>query len=113
MSVLRRAVVALAALGASALVAPCARPSALVRASSLSRSAALRATQCGECDDWNPFGDGCKPCEDTGGVFVNEQLVTSKTLREVDVVGASGQRAQMSDIMGRGGSVVVFLRHLG
>ena len=112
MSVLRRAVVALAALGASALVAPCARPSARLRASS-SRGAALRATQCGECDDWNPFGDGCKPCENTGGVFVNEQLVTSKTLREVDVVGASGQRAQMSEIMGRGGSVVVFLRHLG
>ena len=113
MGVLRRAVVALAALGASALVAPCARPSGLVRASSSSRGAALRATQCGECDDWNPFGDGCKPCDDGKSVFVNEALVTSKVLRDVDVVGANGQRAEMSKLMGDSGSVVVFLRHLG
>ena len=39
--------------------------------------------------------------------------MTSKVLRDVDVVGANGQRAEMSKLMGDSGSVVVFLRHLG
>lgn len=72
-----------------------------------------RGETCGECDDWNPFGEGCKPCEDGRSVFVNEKLVTSKVLREVSVVGSSGSRVQLDSLMGTGGSVVVFLRHLG
>jgi len=101
---MRAAVLALA-FGAAAAFAP---PSARTRVPSL-----RAADSCGECDDWNPFGDGCNPCDDGKSVFVNEALVTSKVLRDVDVVGASGQRAEMSRLMGDSGSVVVFLRHLG
>ncbi|KAH8046630.1 adenosine kinase [Aureococcus anophagefferens] len=59
-----------------------------------------------------PFGDGCKPCDDGKSVFVNEALVTSKVLRDVDVVGANGQRAEMSRLMGDSGAVPSYLGSL-
>ena len=95
---------------AAALVAPAAR---VGRAPARARPL-LRAEPCGECDDWNPFGDGCKPCADnTGSVFVNDVKVSSKVLREVDVVASSGARTAVGDLMTGRGAVVVFLRHLG
>ena len=100
-------VVALGA-AASALMAPGPR---LLRSV---RRAPLDAERCGECDDWNPFGDGCKPCgDDTGSVFVNDVKVSSKVLREVEVVASSGARTAVGDLMTGRGAVVVFLRHLG
>ena len=97
---------------AAALVAPSARvgraPSARV-----GRAPALRVEPCGECDDWNPFGEGCKPCEDGRSVFVNDRIVSSKVLRDVEVVAASGARMRLDDVMTGRGAVVVFLRHLG
>ncbi|KAH8050431.1 adenosine kinase [Aureococcus anophagefferens] len=99
-----QAVLALALLGAAAAFAPPSAARAL---------APLRAADsCGECDDWNPFGDGCKPCDDGKSVFVNEALVTSKVLRDVDVVGANGQRAEMSRLMGDSGAVPSYLGSL-
>ena len=94
---------------AAALVAPAAR---VGRAPARARPL-LRAEPCGECDDWNPFGDGCKPCEDGRSVFVNDRLVSSKVLRDVEVVASSGARTRIDDLMTGRGAVVVFLRHLG
>ena len=102
-------VVALGA-AASALMAPGPRLARSVRRAPLDA-----VERCGECDDWNPFGDGCKPCAgpDTGSVFVNDVKVSSKVLREVDVVASSGARTAVGDLMTGRGAVVVFLRHLG
>ena len=68
---------------------------------------------CGECDPMSPFSDGCRPCADGRSVFVGDTKVTSKTLRDIDVVSANGNRVRLDDLMGRKASVVVFLRHLG
>jgi len=69
--------------------------------------------ECGECDPMSPFSDGCKPCADGRSVFVGDSKVTSKTLRDIDVVAPSGERVLLNDMMGSRASVVVFLRHLG
>mmetsp|Transcript_15592 Transcript_15592/g.48327 ORF Transcript_15592/g.48327 Transcript_15592/m.48327 type:complete len:106 (+) Transcript_15592:437-754(+) len=105
---MRRVLLALA-LGAATSFAPIARG----RAVATPRRAADEV-MCGECDDWNPFGDGCKPCADGRSVFVGDTRVSSKTLRDVEVVAASsGARTSLDGLMGSGSSVVVFLRHLG
>lgn len=73
-----------------------------------------RASTTPACDSWSPFGSNCKPAEGVNGVLVNEKLVTSKALREVEVVGASGDRQQLLSVISEEKpAVVVFLRHLG
>ena len=102
---LRRVIVALA-LAAGAAFTPSTRRHAMQP---------LRAADeiCGECDPMSPFSDGCRPCADGRSVFVGDTKVTSKTLRDIDVVSANGNRVRLDDLMGRKASVVVFLRHLG
>ena len=102
---LRRVIVALA-LAAGAAFTPSTRRHAMQP---------LRAAEevCGECDPMSPFSDGCRPCADGRSVFVGDTKVTSKTLRDIDVVSANGNRVRLDDLMGRKASVVVFLRHLG
>ena len=102
---LRRVIVALA-LAAGAAFTPSTRRHAMQP---------LRAAEevCGECDPMSPFSDGCRPCADGRSVFVGDKKVTSKTLRDIDVVSANGNRVRLDDLMGRKASVVVFLRHLG
>ena len=69
------------------------------------------SSKCGDCDTWSPFSAGCEPCSD-GSVLVSGKEVTSKSLREVEVIGCDGvKKPLMSTITGK--SVVVFLRHLG
>ena len=102
---LRRVIIALA-LAAGAAFTPSTRRHAMQP---------LRAADeiCGECDPMSPFSDGCRPCADGRSVFVGDTKVTSKTLRDIDVVSANGNRVRLDDLMGRKASVVVFLRHLG
>ena len=102
---LRRVVVALALAAGTAFTLPTRRHA----------MQPLRAADeiCGECDPMSPFSDGCRPCADGRSVFVGDTKVTSKTLRDIDVVSASGNRVRLDDLMGRKASVVVFLRHLG
>ena len=102
---LRRVVVALALAAGAAFVPPTLR----------AKAHRLRAADeiCGECDPMSPFSDGCRPCADGRSVFVGDTKVTSKTLRDIDVVSANGNRVRLDDLMGRKASVVVFLRHLG
>ena len=102
---LRRVIVALALAAGTAFTLPTRRHA----------MQPLRAAEevCGECDPMSPFSDGCRPCADGRSVFVGDTKVTSKTLRDIDVVSASGNRVRLDDLMGRKASVVVFLRHLG
>ena len=102
---LRRVIVALALAAGAAFTLPTRRHA----------MQPLRAADevCGECDPMSPFSDGCRPCADGRSVFVGDTKVTSKTLRDIDVVSASGNRVRLDDLMGRKASVVVFLRHLG
>ena len=102
---LRRVIVALALAAGTAFTLPTRRHALQP----------LRAADevCGECDPMSPFSDGCRPCADGRSVFVGDTKVTSKTLRDIDVVSASGSRVRLDDLMGRKASVVVFLRHLG
>ena len=102
---LRRVIVALALAAGTAFTLPTRRHATQPR----------RAADevCGECDPMSPFSDGCRPCADGRSVFVGDTKVTSKTLRDIDVVSASGNRVRLDDLMGRKASVVVFLRHLG
>ena len=102
---LRRVIVALALAAGAAFTLPTRRHAMQPR----------RAADevCGECDPMSPFSDGCRPCADGRSVFVGDTKVTSKTLRDIDVVSASGNRVRLDDLMGRKASVVVFLRHLG
>ena len=102
---LRRVIVALALTAGAAFTLPTHRHA----------MQPLRAADevCGECDPMSPFSDGCRPCADGRSVFVGDTKVTSKTLRDIDVVSASGNRVRLDDLMGRKASVVVFLRHLG
>ena len=102
---LRRVIVALALAAGAAFTLPTRRQAMQPR----------RAADevCGECDPMSPFSDGCRPCADGRSVFVGDTKVTSKTLRDIDVVSANGNRVRLDDLMGRKASVVVFLRHLG
>ena len=102
---LRRVIVALALTAGAAFTLPTRRHA----------MQPLRAADevCGECDPMSPFSDGCRPCADGRSVFVGDTKVTSKTLRDIDVVSANGNRVRLDDLMGRKASVVVFLRHLG
>jgi len=102
---LRRVIVALALAAGAAFAPPTLR----------NKPRQLRAADevCGECDPMSPFSDGCRPCADGRSVFVGDTKVTSKTLRDIDVVSANGNRVRLDDLMGRKASVVVFLRHLG
>ena len=102
---LRRVIVALALAAGAAFTLPTHRHA----------MQPLRAADeiCGECDPMSPFSDGCRPCADGRSVFVGDTKVTSKTLRDIDVVSANGNRVRLDDLMGRKASVVVFLRHLG
>ena len=102
---LRRVIVALALAAGTAFTLPTRRHA----------MQPLRAAEeiCGECDPMSPFSDGCRPCADGRSVFVGDTKVTSKTLRDIDVVSANGNRVRLDDLMGRKASVVVFLRHLG
>lgn len=68
-------------------------------------------TECGNCDSWSPFSANCKPCDD-GKVVVNGQMVSSKSLRQVEVMDAEGTVKDLTDVVADK-SVVVFLRHLG
>lgn len=70
---------------------------------------------CNDCDSWSPYSANCKPCtDDSGSVYVNDKLLSSKDLREVEVLSAAGQRQQLLSVIGSATpAVVVFLRHLG
>jgi hypothetical protein len=86
-------------------------PAALRRAPTPLRAA---EEECGECDPMSPLSAGCRPCSDGRSFFVGDTRVTSKTLREVEVVSArDGDRVRLDALMGGRPSVVVFLRHLG
>mmetsp|Transcript_17852 Transcript_17852/g.53107 ORF Transcript_17852/g.53107 Transcript_17852/m.53107 type:complete len:107 (+) Transcript_17852:184-504(+) len=105
-----RGLVLALALGSAAALVPPARRGA--RSHGVARPAS-DAADCGACDDWNPFGDGCKPCSDGRSVFINDKRVTHNVLRDIEVVSAYGEREKLDGLMGGGASVVVFLRHLG
>ena len=85
---LRRVVVALALAAGTAFTLPTRRHA----------MQPLRAAEevCGECDPMSPFSDGCRPCADGRSVFVGDTKVTSKTLRDIDVVSASGNRVRLA-----------------
>lgn len=68
-------------------------------------------TECGNCDSWSPFSANCKPCDD-GKVVVNGAMVSSKALRQVEVMDAEGTVKDLTEVVADK-SVVVFLRHLG
>jgi hypothetical protein len=97
-------VVAIAALLEAIPIVEAFQPSPILNWSQKSVSASSATL-------WNDVGNGITSQSDIPAVSPAD--VTAKDLRSIKVTNADGVSVPLGNAMGRGTSVVVFLRHLG